>query len=185
MAHRSRARLRTAAIGWPLVHEFAGRLGGVRSPDFLRGGDRIGLHRTLRSQVVSHFAQAPGHSARVLLRPGVDYPVFSDDGRCLECVASWQWLVGSLARHHHISDSARFRCSMAGNFLWSASAPLGPGRDRSALGCSSGHCNLILENLCAVGRTSYSLPRMDQLCDILERRNLSFELIASAIAIRQ
>jgi hypothetical protein len=26
---------------------------------------------------------------------------------------------------------------------------------------------------------------MDQLCDILERRNLSFELIASTIAIRQ
>lgn len=175
MADRPRARLRTVAVGWSLVQKLADRAGRIRSPNLLRCRDRIRLYSALRSHLVSRASQAAWESTPIVLRPSLDRPLFTDDDRRLERMASWRRLVWSFAGDYDFSDSTRAERCVVGDFLWTALPRPGPHRDHPALGCNSRQRNFVLENLNVFRCAPPALSRVGHLCYIFECRNLALE----------
>ncbi len=184
MAHRSRARLRTNSVKWCLVEKPAHCAGRIRCANFLCRRNCICVHRALRSHLVSLASKAARPSPRIVLRPGVDRPLFADDDRCLERLATGRRLVRSGAGNYNFSGSTRPERRMVCDFLRTTRPRLGPDRDRLSVDFNSRLHNFVLANLNLLRRPPLALPVMGYLRHILECRNLALESGASSLVAR-
>lgn len=184
MAHRSRARLRANSVKWLLVEKPAYRSRRIRCADLLCRRNRICVHRALRAQLVSLASQAAGQSARIVLRPGLDRPIFAHDDRCLGRMAAGRRLVRSSAGNHNFPGSTRAERRMVGDFLWIARPRPCPDRDRFSVDVNSRLHNFVLANLRLLRRPPPALPGVDYLRHILECRNLALESGAFSLVAR-